>query len=303
MLKKLFPVILLVLVGMLVIGCGPADQAATDDEMVVGLAISTLDNPFFVDLKEGAEEAAEELGIVLIIADGRNDTNVQFSDIEDFIAREVDVIIVNPVDSEAIVPVVEAVNEAGIPVITVDRGAADGEIISHIASDNIAGGKMAGEHIIDLTGGSGKVVELEGIPGTSAARERGEGFNAAMDAVAGITVIARHEAGFDRAKGMSVMEDILEAHPEIDAVFAHNDEMALGALKAIQAAGRADEIIVVGFDATNCAVDAVKEGSMAATVAQKPRSMGQIALETAKEVLDGRSVEKYIPVDLVLVTK
>ena len=196
----------------------------------------------------------------------------------------------------------EAANKANIPVITVDRTAAGGQVVSSIASDNVAGGKMAGQFIVDKLGGKGKVVELEGIPGASAAIERGTGFNQAAKAAAGITVIAKQPADFDRAKGMKVMENILQANLEINAVFAHNDEMALGALEAIKAANRKG-IMVVGFDATADAVKAVKDGALAATVAQKPKEMGKISIETAKKVIAKETVAATIPVGLELVQK
>jgi ribose transport system substrate-binding protein len=161
---------------------------------------------------------------------------------------------------------------------------------------------MAGEYVAKLIGGKGRVVELEGIPGTSAARDRGKGFNEVMKKYPGIEVVARQEAGFDRAKGLTVMENILQAQPKIDAVFAHNDEMALGALKAISASGRAG-IRIVGFDAVDDAVKAVKEGKLAATVAQKPAEMGRLAVEYGLKVLDKEKLNDYIPVDLALVTK
>ncbi|NMA62329.1 MAG: ribose ABC transporter substrate-binding protein RbsB [Firmicutes bacterium] len=287
------------LVVLLVLVLGVASVSA--QSYVVGLSVSTLNNPFFVDLKEGAEEAAAQLGLTLIATDAQNDANRQLSSVEDLISRGVNILVINPVDSSAIVPAIRAANKGGVPVITVDRGADGGTVVSHVASDNVAGGKMAGEFIVELLGGRGKVVELEGIPGTSAARDRGTGFNAAIASYGDIKVVAKQEAGFDRARGMSVMENILQAQPEINAVFAHNDEMALGALTAIRASGR--DIIVVGFDATDDAVKAVEEGRMAATVAQKPREMGKIAVEAALKYLKGEEVPEYVPVDLALVKK
>jgi ribose transport system substrate-binding protein len=226
-------------------------------KVTMGLAISTLNNPFFVELKEGAEAAAKKAGVELVVVDAQNDANRQLASIENLIQKKVSVILVNPTDSAAIVPAIKAANKAGIPVITVDRGASGGEVTTHIASDNVAGGRMAGEYVAKLIGGKGRVVELEGIPGTSAARDRGKGFNEVMKKYPGIEVVARQEAGFDRAKGLTVMENILQAQPKIDAVFAHNDEMALGALKAIGASGRTG-IRIVGFDAVDDAVKAVK---------------------------------------------
>lgn len=275
--------------------------SANAQSYVVGLSVSTLNNPFFVDLKEGAEEAAAQLGLTIIATDAQNDANRQLSSVEDLISRGVNILVINPVDSSAVVPAIRAANQGGVPVITVDRGADGGIVVSHVASDNVAGGKMAGEFIIELLGGKGKVVELEGIPGTSAARDRGTGFNAAIASYGDIKVVAKQEAGFDRARGMSVMENILQAQPEIDAIFAHNDEMALGALTAIRASGR--NIIVVGFDATDDAVKAVEEGRMAATVAQKPREMGKIAVEAALKHLKGEAIPEYVPVGLALVKK
>lgn len=269
----------------------------------LGLSISTLNNPFFVDLKEGAEAKAAQLGVRLIVLDAQNDPSRQLAGIEDLIAQRVDAILINPTDSSAIVPAVLAANRAGIPVLTVDRGADGGKVAAHIASDNVAGGRMAGELIAKLLNGRGKVVELEGIPGTSAARDRGAGFNEVIRKYPGIEVVARQEAGFDRARGLTVMENILQAQPRIDAVFAHNDEMALGAITAIEAAGRLTEIKVVGFDATADAVKAVQQGRMLATIAQKPRLMGELGVETAVKLLRGEQVPAYIPVPLELVMK
>lgn len=286
---------------LLAAGCGGAKQEGAK-KPVVGLAVSTLNNPFFVDLRDGAKEAAAANGMELVVMDAQNDAAKQMANIENLIQQKVSVIIVNPVDSKAVVPAVEAANKANIPVITVDRTAAGGQVVSSIASDNVAGGKMAGQFIVDKLGGKGKVVELEGIPGASAAIERGTGFNQAAKAAAGITVIAKQPADFDRAKGMKVMENILQANLEINAVFAHNDEMALGALEAIKAANRKG-IMVVGFDATADAVKAVKDGALAATVAQKPKEMGKISIETAKKVIAKETVAATIPVGLELVQK
>ncbi len=161
---------------------------------------------------------------------------------------------------------------------------------------------MAAQLIVDKLAGNGKVVELEGVPGTSAANDRGKGFNEGIQSTTGITVIAKQPADFDRAKGMKVMENILQGNPEIQAVFAHNDEMALGALEAIKAANRTN-IIVVGFDATEDAVKAVNAGTLLATVAQQPKEMGKVSIETAKKIIAKETVPTFIPVKLELVTK
>ena len=294
--------VLSVLLCVLMMGSMAASIASAAAPKI-GLAVSTLNNPFFVDLRDGALEEAKKAGLSITVADAQNDPNRQLSQVENFIEQGVSIILVNPCDSTAIVPAIKAANRAKIPVITVDRGADGGEVVCHIASDNVQGGQMAGEFLAKLIGYKGKVVELEGIPGTSAARDRGKGFNEVMKKYPNIKIVARQEAGFDRAKGMTVMENILQAQPEIDGVFCHNDEMALGALRAIEAAGRLSAIKIVGFDATDDAVKSVKDGKMAATVAQKPRVMGSMAVETAKQVLDGIKVGAFIPVPLELVVK
>lgn len=301
--KKMLGILMtaLLLVGLLA-GCSSDTTTETGgtETTQIGLVVSTLNNPFFVTLKEGAEAKAKELGYELIVLDSQNDPAKELANMEDLITKKVSVILVNPTDSDAVGNAIKLANDAKIPVITLDRGANAGEVVTHIASDNVAGGKMAGEFIIEKLGGKGKVVELEGIAGTSAARDRGKGFNEAINA-SSIEVVAKQTADFDRTKGLTVMENILQAQSEIDAVFAHNDEMALGALKAIETSGR--NIMIVGFDATDDAVKAVKEGKMAATVAQQPDKIGSLGVEMADKVIKGEKVDTYIPVDLKLVTE
>ncbi|ABQ47794.1 Monosaccharide-transporting ATPase [Thermotoga petrophila RKU-1] len=267
---------------------------------VVGLSLSTLNNPFFVTLRDGAVDTAKKLGIDLIVLDAQDNPAKQLNDIEDLIQRGVDLIIINPTDSDAIVSAVESANEAGIPVITVDRASNGGKVVCHIASDNVEGGRMAARYIAKVLNGKGKVVELVGIPGTSAARDRGKGFEEELAKYPGLQLVAKQTANFNRAEGLTVMENILEAHPDIDAVFAQNDEMALGAIEAIKAAGKLDDIIVVGFDAIPDAIEAIKKGEMEATIAQQPYLMGQLAVTKAFEYLTTGTV--FFPVELKLVT-
>jgi ribose transport system substrate-binding protein len=296
--KKIITLITVLLMVVLT-GCGEKKAPEAESTGRVGLVVSTLNNPFFVTLKEGAEAKANEMGMEIIILDSQNDPAKELANVEDLVVKGVDVILINPTDSDAVARAVMAANNSKIPVITLDRGANGGDVVTHIASDNVAGGKMAGEFIVEKIGKDGKVVELQGIPGTTAARDRGKGFNEA--AANNITVVAQQAADFDRTKGLDVMENILQAVPEIDAVFAHNDEMALGALKAIEGSGR--DILVVGFDATDDAVNAVEAGTLAATVAQQPSMIGAMGVETASMVIKGETAPEFIPVELKLVTK
>lgn len=300
--KKILVVLLVLVLALGMFGCGgdtdPADDTAKAP--TIGLIVSTLNNPFFVDLRDGAQAKADELGATLVILDSQDDSATELSNMEDLITQGVDLILINPTDSDAVGSAVAAANEASIPVITLDRSASSGDVVCHIASDNVAGGKLAGEFIIEQLGGEGNVVELEGVPGASAAIDRGQGFNEAV-AESNLKVIAKQTANFNRAKGLSVMENILQAQPDIKAVFAHNDEMALGALEAIKASGR--DILVVGFDATDDAIAAVQGGQMGATVQQLPKEIGAAGVDSAMKVIAGEDVEKSIPVELSLVTE
>lgn len=265
----------------------------------IGLVVSTQNNPFFVTLKQGAEKKAKELGHKLIVLDSQNDPSKELANVEDLVVKGVDVLLINPTDSDAVASSVRVANRNKVPVITLDRAANKGSVVSHVASDNVLGGEIAGKYILDLLGGKGKVVELEGIPGTTAARDRGTGFNKAI--VGKLEVVAKQTADFDRTKGLNVMENILQGQSKIDAVFAHNDEMALGALKAIEATGR--NIAVVGFDATDDAVSSVKAGKLKATVAQKPAEIGAKGVEIADKVVKKQDVPKNVPVALELIKK
>ncbi len=273
-------------------------------ETKIGMVISTLNNPFFVTLKEGAEAAAKELGYELIILDSQNDSAKERANVDDLVQKGVSVLLINPVDSDAAAVSVNAAIAKKIKVISVDRGVNGADVDSHIASDNVAGGKMAAEFILEALADKDviKVVELQGIPGTSAARDRGEGFNSVMKNEPKVQIVASQAGDFDRQKGLDVMSNIIQANPDFDAVFAHNDEMALGAIAALKSAGKTN-VLVVGFDAIDDAVKSVESGEMATTVAQQPDLMGKLAVENAVKLIKGESVEKFVPVELKLVVK
>ncbi|EDG7019167.1 ribose ABC transporter substrate-binding protein RbsB [Salmonella enterica subsp. enterica serovar Newport] len=238
----------------------------------IALVISTLNNPFFVSLKDGAQKEADKLGYNLVVLDSQNNPAKELANVQDLTVRGTKILLINPTDSDAVGNAVTMANQAKIPVITLDRQATKGDVVSHIASDNVLGGKIAGDYIAKKAGEGAKVIELQGIAGTSAARERGEGFQQAV-AAHKFNVLASQPADFDRTKGLNVMQNLLTAHPDVQAVFAQNDEMALGALRALQTAGKAD-VMVVGFDGTPDGEKAVKDGKLAATIAQLPDQIG-----------------------------
>lgn len=278
------------------------DAAGATEGGTVGLALSTLENPFFVTLRDGAQQAADEAGIELLVSDAQDDAQTQANDLQNFISQGVDVIVVNAVDSAAVVPSIEAANEAGIPVVTVDRAAEGGDIASHIASDNVLGGQLAGEYLFEQIGGSGNVAMLEGVPGTSAARDRGQGFTNALDEAADIEMVANQTANFNREEGFTVAQNILQSNPDLGGIFAQNDEMALGAVEAAREAGVLEDLVIVGFDATDDALAAIEAGDMAASVAQQPEVLGARGIETAASIIAGEEVEAEQPVEVQLVT-
>ncbi|GAM55085.1 ribose ABC transport system, periplasmic ribose-binding protein rbsB [Vibrio ishigakensis] len=275
-------------------------SVAAQAQDTMAIVVSTLNNPFFVTMKDGAEAKAKELGYNLIVLDSQNDPSKELSNVEDLTVRGVKAILINPTDSDAVSNAIRMANRSNIPVLTLDRGASRGEVVSHIASDNVAGGEMAGKFIMEKVGETAKVIQLEGIAGTSAARERGEGFMKSVKE-SKMQVLASQPADFDRTKGLNVMENLLAANSDVQAVFAQNDEMALGALRAVQASGK--DVMIVGFDGTDDGIAAVNRGLLSATIAQQPDMIGALGVETADKMLKGEQVEEYIPVPLKVVTK
>lgn len=266
----------------------------------LAMVVSTLNNPFFVTMKEGAEAKAQELGYRLIVLDSQNDPSKELANVEDLVVRGVKVILINPTDSDAVANAIRLANNSNIPVMTLDRGANHGKVASHIASDNVAGGKLAAEFIAQRLGADAKVIQLEGIAGTSAARERGEGFSKGA-AEHKLTILASQPADFDRTKGLNVLENLLISNSNANAVFAQNDEMALGAVRAAQAAGKS--LLIVGFDGTKEGIAMVKRKRLAATIAQQPELIGALGIESADKLLKGQAVEAFIPVPLKVISE
>ncbi|MGP1600593.1 MAG: ribose ABC transporter substrate-binding protein RbsB [Dialister pneumosintes] len=284
-----------------VAGCGSSDDkaASSDKKVIIGFSVSTQNNPFFVKMADSVKAEAAKQGVEVKIVDAQNDPAKQANDISDLIQQHVDVLIVNPVDSAAVGNSVISANEAKIPVITVDRSSDSGDVATHIASNNIKGGEMAADFLVQKLGEGAEVAELEGIPGASATRERGEGFHNIADNK--LKVLAKQSADFDRSKGLTVAENMIQANAGIKAIFAHNDEMALGAISAAKSANK--NIMIVGFDGTEDGMKAVEDGDLVATIAQQPDKMGEIGVDAAVKLAKGESVEKNIAIDLKLVQK
>lgn len=278
---------------------GSTGSKASGASGAIGLSISTQNNPFFVTLAEGAKKAAKQAGVPLTVVDASDDATKQVSDIEDLVSQNVSVLIVNPVDSDAVTGAVEAAIAKGVRVISVDRVVNGVDIDCQIASDNVAGAELATQYIVDTLGENVKTAELVGTSGASAAIDRSQGFHNIADKK--LKVVASQTADFDRTQGMTVMENMIQADSSIQAVFAGNDEMALGAVEAISGAKK--DVLVVGFDATDDAIEAIRQGRMGATIAQQPDLIGSTAVENAIRLTKGESIPKEIPVEVTLITK
>ncbi|MEV3929457.1 substrate-binding domain-containing protein [Streptomyces sp. NPDC049944] len=277
-------------------------SGSTGTTTKVGMSLSTLNNPFFVQMKEGAQEEAKAAGVDLTVTDAQNDASQQANQLQNFTSSGVDSVIVNPVDSDAVGPGVRGANQAGIPVIAADRGVNKAETATLVASDNVAGGKLAAKTLAGRLGGKGSIIVLQGTAGTSASRERGAGFAEGIKAYPGIKVVATQPADFDRTKGLDVMTNLLQSHPTVNGVFAENDEMALGAVKALGSkAGKS--VPVVGFDGTPDGLTAVEAGTLYASVAQQPKELGKIAVRNAIRAADGKKVDSTVKVPVKVVTR
>ena len=276
----------------------------------VALVVKTLNNQFFIDMEAGAKAAADSLGIELVVQAPEREIDVerQMQIVENLIQRNVKVLLLVPNGSKEIVPAVVKANAAKIPVVVVDTRvdaatlrADGGTITTFIGSDNEDGGRMAGAFLIERLNGKAKVAVLEGVPGHETADARLRGFRKALAASSAMQIVASQPANMERDQAFNVTQNILQAHPDITALFACNDVMALGALEAIQAAGKASAISVVGFDAQDDARKAISEKRMAATIAQNPREMGRLAVLTAFRLMKGEAVPSEQPVAISLV--
>ncbi len=298
------------LIVFLIFGCQRGEQSSATSP-TVAFVMKTLNNPYFIEMQRGAQETSDKYGINLLVqaAEREVDVEKQMQIIENLIQRKIDVLCISPSGSKEIIPAIVKANQANIPVIIVDTRIdvkaleeSGGKIAGFIGSDNVDGGRIAGRYIIERLSGTGIVAVLEGIPGHETGDARLKGFHEALADYPGINLAASQTANWERDQGYNVFQNILQSHPNIQALFACNDMMALGAVEAIAAMGKSDKIIVVGFDAITDARQAITEGRMSASIAQHPYEMGQVALEKAWELLQGKSIPPEIPVKIELIT-
>jgi len=300
----------------IVLFCASCNRAAPvaggGGKPTVALVLKTLNHPFFVDMRRGAQEAADRLGVTLQVqaAEREIDVEKQMQIVENMIQTGIQALAITPSGSREIVSALVKARDAKVPIVVVDtrldpKASADAGVHAEtfVGSDNYEGGKLAGEYLVKATGGKARVGILEGIPGHETGDSRLRGFRDAVKGSTGVAIVASQPANWERDQGFNVFQNMLQAHPDIDAVFACSDLMALGAVEAIRAAGRTGRIKVVGFDALDDARKAIAAGSMEASVAQFPAEMGREAIESAVKVIHGEKLPDEIKVKLELVTR
>ncbi|MFA7496486.1 MAG: substrate-binding domain-containing protein [Acidithiobacillus sp.] len=271
-------------------------QDASSSHYTFGLMLSAM-TPYFATIKSGAEAEAKKLGVTLLVEDGNNNSITQSNQIDTLVARKVNLLLINPTDAKALVPAVEKANAAHIPVIYIDRKADGGHAIAYFASDNTAAGAQACRYLAEHLHGHGNLFMLLGISGASATNERTAGCNSVLKSYPNIKVVARQSGGFSREGGLSVMRDVLIAHPDLNAVYSENGEMAIGAMRAAQAAGRLKGLTMAMIGSGSVGeTRLVRQGKIALSVAQQPGVMGALGVQAGYSYLKTGTV--FVPVPL-----
>lgn len=297
--KRVLRVILLVGVMLgLLSGCG--EKGAKKDEIVLGFASSSFSDKWQTYLNDAAKAKADEMGVRMMFADGKNDPATQLANVENFITEGVDAILVVIVDSTAPGPIVRAAKNAGIPLIAVNRPVEGADV--YVGSDEVKAGKIQMEYVLETLGENANVAILQGTPGFESAFKRTEGNESFLESNPGINIVFKDTGLWDRAKGMEVAENWLESGQRIDAILANNDEMAIGAIRALIAADKTNEVLVGGVDATIDALEYVKDGTLAVTVFQSPFGQGDLGVESAIKLIKGEKVPEYVDVPFEKVT-
>ncbi|WP_251554601.1 sugar ABC transporter substrate-binding protein [Neobacillus muris] len=306
--KKFTSVLSVLLVFLLIAGCGmqttgtaKKEKKKDDGQIVIGVSLLNLGNEFIVQIKNGIEKKADELGVKVIINDAQKSADKQLQQVNSFIAQGVDAIVVNPVETEASSPAVEKAKEAGIPVINVN-GVTTAEPDAFVGSRDEESAEIAIKFLAEKLNGKGNIVMMHGYPGQAAEIKRTDGAKNILKQYPDMKLIAEQTANWSRDEALSLMENWLQANKgKINGVFAQNDEMGMGALQALEKAGVKDDIVLISIDAIADALQAVKDGRLDATVFQNANGQGGGAIETAVKMIKKEDYEKetYIPFELV----
>ncbi|HVO72644.1 MAG TPA: substrate-binding domain-containing protein [Ignavibacteriaceae bacterium] len=296
--NNLFTIILL---AVLLFSCGEKKEKKGNSR-IIGVTLLARQHIFYRDLEEGLNDEAGKNNYSLIITSADWDLGKQIAQIEDFISRKVDAIVVCPVDSKGIGSGIKEANNAGIPVFTADIAAQEGKVISHIASNNIEGGKKAAEYLAKLLNGKGKIAIIN-QPAITSVIDRVQGFTDELSKYPDIKIAADVNGQGVRDRALQVTADVLEANPKLNGIFGINDDSALGALDAVQQFNRKG-IVIIGYDATPPAVDAILNNSpLKADVVQYPKKIGEKTIQAIKDYFAGKSVPPSIPVEVGIADK
>ena len=313
--KKKMYIFIISLLTLGIIGCGEADNSSVDQESeskgTIGVSVLTLGNPFFNVIAEGVREEAAKHGYEVVVVDGDRDVQKQANQIDDFLTKGVAAIILNPCDRQSIGPAIEKANKAGVPVFTCDlKCVAEGaEVVSHVGSDNLQGGKLAGEAMIEALGEQGGEVLIVHFPQANSCQLRVQGFeevignyNAGLSANK-IEVVAQLDGGGVRDEGYKVTEDTLQAHPNLRGIFAINDPSGLGARAALEKAGKQDQVTIIAFDGQPEGKQAIKDGKIFADPIQFPDLIGKKTVQLMMAYFAGNEVEKEVLIPTQLYRK
>ncbi len=297
--------LILVTLFFLFSGCNQSENTKKSDsnKIVIGISMLSMQNEFIVNISDEMQKRAQELGAELIIVDAERSPLKQIEQIESFIAQKVDVIILNPCEYEASSPAVTRALAANIPIVNVNS-ATKVQPTAFVGSNDVESGRIAMKFIAEKLGGKGNIVMIQGLNGQAAQIQREQGAKEIMEEFPGLNMLAQQSAEWDRSKSMDLMQNWIQSYgTKINAVFAHNDEMGLGAVKALQDAGMKNKVIVVSIDAIADALQAVKKGDLDATVFQDARKQGAGAIETAVKIARGQQFDKELLIPFKLLTK
>jgi ribose transport system substrate-binding protein len=298
--NKNFVFILLVLLILPLMSCGKKQNPAGSKK--IGVTLLARAHIFYRDLEDGLNTEADSNGYQLIVTSADFDLGKQISQVEDFISRKVDAIIICPVDSKGIAPAIEEANKAGIPVFTADIQAEGGDVISHVASDNVDGGKLAGEYLAKALNGKGNIAIID-QPAITSVLDRVQGFKDVISKYPNMKIVADVNGMGVRDRALQAATDVLQAHPNLDGIFGINDDSALGALDAVDQFNRKG-ILIVGYDATPPARKAILDGTaLKADVVQYPKKIGEKTIQEIKDYFAGKNVPKLVPVEVGIVDK
>ena len=280
--------------GLTLSACGGTDSASSgapsgSGTLTIGLAVANLQADFFNQVRQSVESAAQEKGVKVIVADAGGDADRQVSQIQDLITQQVDALIYIPAGATAAAVPVRNAQSAGIPVVTLDRNPEGAPGDTFIATDSEAAAKELGEWVVKESGGTGNLGVVQGQIGTTPEIARDNGFKAGIAGSSIVEVERQASDAWHQDEGFDIAQDMLQAHPEITIIFGRADALALGAAQAARAAGRSD-ILIVGFDGDEAGLKGVKDGTIAATMVQKTRYMGRLAVESAIDLVNGKEL-------------